>query len=114
MNIAIEFYTKTLNLPLKYKSPYITVLDGKNVEIFLQKVDELPRDHAKRAQVGPKIRFKVINLEEAKKELEEKGITILKDVTEIAPGVKTLDFEDPFGNDLALYDDSEQSKQGME
>lgn len=101
MEKAISFYTEILGLPLKTKSPHWSEVGGEHngMYIGLHLSDNVERITKETTDIG----FRVMDIEQARKELEEKGIEFYDKITKISPTSSFTSFMDPDGSRLSIY-----------
>ena len=88
-----NFYSTIIGLPLIHEEPGFNVFDlpnGDRIEIFAA------NDETHNFTTGPVAGFQVENIEEAKKELEEKGIHFIGEIE--GNSSKWAHFRGPDGN----------------
>lgn len=103
LNSAKEFYKNKLGLDIKFdfsEMGMIAFKVGDNEPAIILRKDE---------NVKPAIWFTVDNVQQAYKELKEKGIDFLSEPFEIHTGI-SVEFNDPFGNKLGLTDYTKMPK----
>lgn len=97
LDAAKEFYKNKLGLDIKFdfsEMGMIAFKVGDNEPAIILRKDE---------NVKPAIWLTVDNVQQAYKELKEKGIQFLSEPFEIPTGI-SVEFNDPFGNKLGLTD----------
>lgn len=97
LDAAKEFYKNKLGLDIKFDFSEIGMIAfkvGDNEPAIILRKDE---------NVKPAIWLTVDNVQQAYKELKEKGIQFLSEPFEIPTGI-SVEFNDPFGNKLGLTD----------
>lgn len=97
LDSAKEFYKKKLGLDIKFEFPEMGMVAfkvGDNEPAIIVRKSE---------NVKPAIWFTVEDVQQAYKELKEKGIQFLSEPFEIHTGF-SVEFNDPFGNKLGLTD----------
>lgn len=101
MEKAINFYTEILGLPLRMKSPHWSEVGGEHngMYIGLHLSDNVERTTKETTDIG----FRVRDIEQARKELENKGIEFYDKITKITPTSSFTSFMDPDGNRLSIY-----------
>jgi len=108
MDIAIRFYSEVLNLVILYDGRG----DGGDKKSFLGKKDKsfvaITEDPSKdtesrKIESVSHIAFRVENVEEAKTELESKGVEFIEEKTGEDGKTKAYHFLDPDGFELEIY-----------
>lgn len=98
---AKDFYLKKLGLEVLEEAPNFFAARSGNVRLsFFEGYEKT--DNSVDVKTGVSLIFRVMNLNDARKELESKGITFIGDVFDIPNFHKFLEFEDPSGNVLFI------------
>jgi predicted enzyme related to lactoylglutathione lyase len=105
LEAAKEFYKNKLGLEIKFdfsEMGMVAFKVGDNEPAIILRKDE---------NIKPAIWFTVDNVQQAYKELKEKGIEFLSEPFEIHTGI-SVEFNDPFGNKLGLTDYTKMTQSG--
>src|SRR5688500_6955649 len=96
------YYKETLGLKPRWESPEWTEFDVNGHGLCLHSIDTAGKvPHEQGVLI---LHVKGIN--EMVSALKAKGVEFLKDVKEVHPGAYSVEFTDPSGNLLSLYEDS--------
>ena len=108
MDKSIKFYTEVLNLAVLYdgrkdggvKKSFL----GKKDKSFVAMTEDVSKDlNSEQVESVSHIAFRVENVEEAKKNLEEKGVTFIEEKVGEDGKTKAYHFLDPDGFELEIY-----------
>lgn len=102
MDRAIEFYTKTLELPVKFTSGTFSVVGGDKFWISLHLGTQNRDERRSQNKETSIINFKPSDVDEAHKVLVQKGVEFYAEPYWAAPNVRVAEFFDTEGNRLAL------------
>ena len=104
---AIPFYKDKLGMTVKVEDDHDegwVELESGATTLALHSSNEVPKE--KRAAM-PHIVFQVENIQEAYKQLKERGVKFTQEPKEVCATPDSIgysaDFEDPYGNALSIY-----------
>jgi catechol 2,3-dioxygenase-like lactoylglutathione lyase family enzyme len=104
IQIAVDFYTKTLELPLRSQSDHWSEVGGQENGVYIglheTTKDRLITDSSKDT---PDITFSVENIQKVQEELISKGVKFRRKANEIAPGEWVATFSDLDNNKLTIH-----------
>ena len=106
MERAVRFYTETLGLPLKSKSPTFSVVAGDKFWISLHLSDKPVTVEERRKMQGPIVNFRpgdeTEDVDTAYGELKNQGVEFCQEPFWAAPNVRVAEFYDSEGNKFSL------------
>jgi catechol 2,3-dioxygenase-like lactoylglutathione lyase family enzyme len=114
---SIEFYRDKLGMQVRYRYRGFVALEAGPVPLQLESLDEAAKTFGNEAllvgrQAGHRLAFTVLvdDVDEAYRELENRGVRFFKAPTDMPWGHRNADFEDPDGNIWVLYKQLEKQR----
>ncbi len=106
MKKATDYYKAMLGLKPRYESKEWTEFDlGDNTALCLHGSD----DEKDLVKEGGILIAKVKNIKALVPELKQRGMEFVREINEVHPGAFCVDFKDPAGNIVSLYEDTNRA-----